>query len=357
MKSVGETMGIGRTFREAFVKAERGLEAPLDWQPGEPAPVVRARARARRRTSARSSRRASPSTAASTRAPARSRPSRPTTTRPGARPTRRRRTARAARRHPRQRPEPDRPGHRVRLLLRPRGAGVPRARLRGGDGQLEPGDRLDRLRHERPALLRAARRRRRCSPSAGASSREGVVIQFGGQTPLKLAAALEDAGIPILGTPFGAVDLAEDRERFGRLTDELGIRVPPWGMADDAGGGGGGRGADRLPGARAPVVRARRPRDAHLLLGRAGARRDARHRGPRARRPLPRGRGRDRRRRALRRDALLRRRRDAARRGGGRALGRLVVRAACAVARPGDVLRGLPRRAPARARRSASSAC
>ena len=63
---------------------------------------------------------------------------------------------------------------------------------------------------------------------------EGVVIQFGGQTPLKLASALEDAGIAILGTPFGAVDLAEDRERFGRLTDELGIRVPPWGMAESA---------------------------------------------------------------------------------------------------------------------------
>ena len=48
----------------------------------------------------------------------------------------------------------------------------------------------------------------------------GVVIQFGGQTPLKLAATLEEAGIPILGTPYGAIDLAEDRERFGRLTDE-----------------------------------------------------------------------------------------------------------------------------------------
>src|SRR5207247_9609177 len=46
----------------------------------------------------------------------------------------------------------------------------------------------------------------------------GVVIQFGGQTPLKLAATLEAAGVPILGTPFGAIDLAEDRERFGRLT-------------------------------------------------------------------------------------------------------------------------------------------
>jgi carbamoyl-phosphate synthase large subunit len=59
----------------------------------------------------------------------------------------------------------------------------------------------------------------------------GVVIQFGGQTPLKLARALEAEGHRILGTPFEAVDLAEDRERFAALCDELGIAVPPWGMA------------------------------------------------------------------------------------------------------------------------------
>jgi carbamoyl-phosphate synthase large subunit len=59
----------------------------------------------------------------------------------------------------------------------------------------------------------------------------GVVIQFGGQTPLKLARAIEEAGFRILGTPFDAVDLAEDRERFGALCAELGIEVPAWGMA------------------------------------------------------------------------------------------------------------------------------
>ena len=59
----------------------------------------------------------------------------------------------------------------------------------------------------------------------------GVVIQFGGQTPLKLAHAIEEAGFRILGTPFEAVDLAEDRERFGALCAELGIEVPAWGMA------------------------------------------------------------------------------------------------------------------------------
>jgi carbamoyl-phosphate synthase large subunit len=59
----------------------------------------------------------------------------------------------------------------------------------------------------------------------------GVVIQFGGQTPLKLARAIEEAGFRILGTPFDAVDLAEDRERFGALCRDLGIEVPAWGMA------------------------------------------------------------------------------------------------------------------------------
>jgi carbamoyl-phosphate synthase large subunit len=63
----------------------------------------------------------------------------------------------------------------------------------------------------------------------------GVAIQFGGQTPLKLARGLEAAGFAILGTPFDAVDLAEDRERFGALLDRLGIRCPEWGIARDAG--------------------------------------------------------------------------------------------------------------------------
>jgi carbamoyl-phosphate synthase large subunit len=60
---------------------------------------------------------------------------------------------------------------------------------------------------------------------------KGVVVQFGGQTPLKIAHALEDAGIPILGTPQDAIDLAEDRGRFGTLLDELDIRCPHYGVA------------------------------------------------------------------------------------------------------------------------------
>ncbi|MGH9281524.1 MAG: carbamoyl-phosphate synthase large subunit, partial [Acidimicrobiales bacterium] len=59
----------------------------------------------------------------------------------------------------------------------------------------------------------------------------GVIVALGGQTPLKLARAIEEAGLRILGTPFDAVDLAEDRERFGALCRDLGIAVPAWGMA------------------------------------------------------------------------------------------------------------------------------
>src|SRR5262249_25105663 len=54
----------------------------------------------------------------------------------------------------------------------------------------------------------------------------GVVVQFGGQTPLKLAHALEAEGIPILGTTVDAIDLAEDRERFQKLLHEIGLKQP-----------------------------------------------------------------------------------------------------------------------------------
>lgn len=59
----------------------------------------------------------------------------------------------------------------------------------------------------------------------------GVIVQFGGQTPLKLARALEAEGIPILGTTPDAIDLAEDRERFQKLVQELGLKQPHNGIA------------------------------------------------------------------------------------------------------------------------------
>jgi carbamoyl-phosphate synthase large subunit len=60
---------------------------------------------------------------------------------------------------------------------------------------------------------------------------KGVIVQFGGQTPLKLADALQDAGIPILGTSPDAIDLAEDRERFQKLLHDLKLNQPKNGIA------------------------------------------------------------------------------------------------------------------------------
>ncbi len=59
----------------------------------------------------------------------------------------------------------------------------------------------------------------------------GVIVQLGGQTPLKLAARLQAAGVPILGTSPDSIDLAEDRERFAALVDKLGLRQPANGLA------------------------------------------------------------------------------------------------------------------------------
>ncbi|NYZ63342.1 carbamoyl-phosphate synthase large subunit [Luteimonas deserti] len=56
---------------------------------------------------------------------------------------------------------------------------------------------------------------------------KGVIVQYGGQTPLKLARALEANGVPIIGTSPESIDLAEDRERFQKLVDELGLKQPP----------------------------------------------------------------------------------------------------------------------------------
>ncbi|MEA2366880.1 MAG: carbamoyl-phosphate synthase large subunit, partial [Thermoleophilaceae bacterium] len=61
---------------------------------------------------------------------------------------------------------------------------------------------------------------------------EGVIVQFGGQTPLKLAAGLAGAGVPLLGTPVESIHRAEDRPSFGALLDELGLRGPPYATAE-----------------------------------------------------------------------------------------------------------------------------
>ena len=60
---------------------------------------------------------------------------------------------------------------------------------------------------------------------------DGVIVQFGGQTPLNLARGLVDAGVPIIGTSVDTIEAAEDREKFQQLIDELGLRQPPSGIA------------------------------------------------------------------------------------------------------------------------------
>jgi len=64
---------------------------------------------------------------------------------------------------------------------------------------------------------------------------KGVIVQFGGQTPLKLAEALGEAGVPILGTSPAAIELAEDRDRFKALVDKLGLKQPASGIARSPG--------------------------------------------------------------------------------------------------------------------------
>ncbi|MFZ0041233.1 MAG: carbamoyl-phosphate synthase large subunit [Solirubrobacteraceae bacterium] len=89
---------------------------------------------------------------------------------------------------------------------------------------------------------------------------EGVVVQFGGQTPLKLAAGLDAAGFPILGTSIDAIDLAEDRSRFGALLDRLGYNAPPYATARSA-----QEALDRAPDVGFPLL----VRPSYVLGGRA----------------------------------------------------------------------------------------
>ena len=132
--------------------------------------------------------------------------------------------------HPRRRSEPDRAGDRVRLLLRARGL---RLREEGYETIMincnpetvstdydttdklyfEPltvEDVLNICEHEKP---------------------EGIIVSFGGQTPLKIAKGLEAHGVKILGTSTEGIDLAEDRQRFGALLRKHSIVHPKYGTA------------------------------------------------------------------------------------------------------------------------------
>ena len=100
--------------------------------------------------------------------------------------------------------------------------GIARAGLPVDHDQLQSGNGFNGLRHLRPALfepLTGGRFR-----SLGAGKPAGVIVQFGGQTPLNLAAGLQRAGINIIGTKPRAIDIAEDRRLFGALLKRL--RLP-----------------------------------------------------------------------------------------------------------------------------------
>jgi len=227
MKSVGESMGIGRTFAEAFAKATRGLDTDQDWQPEGLHPWFVRELEAAAATGAVAFRRvdscageveAASNYFYSTRGELDERP--------------------------------PAPGRSVVIL----GSGPNRIgqgiefdyccvhaaqsfRRQGFEAVMvncnpetvsTDYDTSDRLYFEpldEAAVLDVLARERPV----------GVCIQFGGQTPLKLARAIEREGYRILGTPYDAVDLAEDRERFGRLAESVGVRCPAWGIASAAG--------------------------------------------------------------------------------------------------------------------------
>jgi carbamoyl-phosphate synthase large subunit len=267
MKSVGESMGIGRTFAEAFDKAMRGLELDPDWRPEGLHPWFQEELR----------RAALPETGASDtgkgpagggEVPARSRlsaepalrvePASDTfSTRAGTGPVVFRRVDSCAgeveaasnyfysTRDERDE-RPPTPGRSVVIVG-------------SGPNRIGQGIEFDYCCVHAAASFRAQGYESvivNCNPETVSTDYDtsdrlyfepldadavlavlereqpvGVCIQFGGQTPLKLARAIETAGFRILGTPFEAVDLAEDRERFGRLAAGLGVRCPEWGIA------------------------------------------------------------------------------------------------------------------------------
>ncbi|CAA9501216.1 MAG: Carbamoyl-phosphate synthase large chain, partial [uncultured Solirubrobacteraceae bacterium] len=242
------------------------------------------------------------------------------------------------RRHPRRGPEPDRAGHRVRLLLRARRDDGPGLGPRRGDGQLQPRDGLHGLRHVRPAVLRAADARGRARRGGGGAPR-------GGHRPVRGPDAAEARG-GARGGRRAAAGHERRRHRPGGGPRALRRAPGPPGLRGAAvrhralGRRGARRvPAGRLPPARAPELRPRRPGDGDRLLPRRPGRLPAPPRPRRAAhlpRPLPGERDRGGRRRPLRRGGRLDRRDHAARRGGRDPLGRLGVRAAAPLARAGD---------------------
>ena len=349
MKSVGESMGIGRTFAEAFGKARRGLEIDPEWRPENLHPWFARELEAPRPEGAvayrrvdscageveaasnyfystrgeRDERPPEPGRSSSSSAPARTGSARGSSSTTAAS-TRRRASAALG-------------YEAVMVNCNPETVST----------DYDTSDRLYFEPLDEEAVLAVLEREQPV----------GVCIQFGGQTPLKLARAIERAGFRILGTPFDAVDLAEDRERFGGVLGAA--RRPLPGVGD---GLDGGRRRSRSPtGSATRCSCGPRTCSAAARCASATGRTDpCRVRAPRragARRPLPRERARDRRRRALRRRRDLRRRGDGARRGGRHPLRRLVLRAAAALARARSTSGRSARSSSGSRPRSASSGC
>ena len=94
---------------------------------------------------------------------------------------------------------------------------------------------------------------------------DGVIVQFGGQTPLNLARRSSNAGVPIIGTSVDTIEDAEDREKFKNVLHRLGLKQPASGIARNMSQARVGRGQDRLSRAGAAELRAGRPGDGNLL--------------------------------------------------------------------------------------------
>ena len=107
---------------------------------------------------------------------------------------------------------------------------------------------------------------------AQSGAKIGMIVQFGGQTPLNLAQRLRAAGVPIIGTSPESIDLAEDRKRFGKLLEDLEDSAAGGRHGDQRGRGAGRRRAHRLSGAGAAQLRAWRPRDGDCLRRRGSGR-------------------------------------------------------------------------------------
>ena len=104
-----------------------------------------------------------------------------------------------------------------------------------------------------------------CEHEASAGAAVGVIVQFGGQTPLNLSLPLKAAGVKIIGTSPESIDLAEDRKRFGKLLDELEIPQAPGAMAASIEEAVAGANQRRIPGSGASFLRARRTRHGDRL--------------------------------------------------------------------------------------------